>query len=389
MSRLFEKLVVHYRVYLVALCGALGLAGSVLAAEFAGKPGLTIGIAVGGALLLFIVASWAANDFERRLNRFSALMKAMGDSAENVEFDLGGQEDEFSAVARRVREVRGRLLATLSGASAKAGSLTVALNNLFAVTEQTQANARRQSEELEQVASAMGQLSSAVEDVAGHAHRAADAAVKADTESRKGLEVVKASQATIDELASEVAVTAELIGSVKTNSLNIGTVLDVIRGIAEQTNLLALNAAIEAARAGEQGRGFAVVADEVRSLASRTQQSTQEIQDMIERLQSGANRAAEAMDHGRQRAEATVQQAREAADSLASIVEVVNSIRRMNVQIADVAEEQSTTSGTITARLGNANQIAQETSASVAQISSSCDGLETLARDLQSAIGEY
>ena len=95
------------------------------------------------------------------------------------------------------------------------------------------------------------------------------------------------------------------------------------------------------------------------------------------------------MDHGRQRAEATVQQAREAADSLASIVEVVNSIRRMNVQIADVAEEQSTTSGTITARLGNANQIAQETSASVAQISSSCEGLGTLARDLQSAIGEY
>ena len=388
MSRLFEKLVVHYRVYLVALCGALGLAGSVLAAEFAGKPGLTIGIAVGGALLLFIVASWATNDFERRLNRFSALMQAMGDGAEDAEFDPHGQ-DEFTAIARRVREVRGRLLATLSGASAKAGSLTVALNNLFAVTEQTQANARRQSEELEQVASAMGQLSSAVEDVAGHAHRAADAAVQADTESRKGLEVVKASQATIDELASEVAVTAELIGSVKTNSLNIGTVLDVIRGIAEQTNLLALNAAIEAARAGEQGRGFAVVADEVRSLASRTQQSTQEIQDMIERLQSGANRAAEAMDHGRQRAEATVQQAREAADSLASIVEVVNSIRRMNVQIADVAEEQSTTSGTITARLGNANQIAQETSASVAQISSSCEGLGTLARDLQSAIGEY
>ncbi len=388
MSRLFEKLVVHYRVYLVALCGALGLAGSVLAAEFAGKPGLTIGIAVGGALLLFIVASWATNDFERRLNRFSALMQAMGDGAEDAEFDPHGQ-DEFTAIARRVREVRGRLLATLSGASAKAGSLTVALNNLFVATEQTQANARRQSEELEQVASAMGQLSSAVEDVAGHAHRAADAAVQADTESRKGLEVVKASQATIDELASEVAVTAELIGSVKTNSLNIGTVLDVIRGIAEQTNLLALNAAIEAARAGEQGRGFAVVADEVRSLASRTQQSTQEIQDMIERLQSGANRAAEAMDHGRQRAEATVQQAREAADSLASIVEVVNSIRRMNVQIADVAEEQSTTSGTITSRLGNANQIAQETSASVAQISSSCEGLGTLARDLQSAIGEY
>ena len=388
MSRLFEKLVVHYRVYLVALCGALGLVGSVLAAEFAGKPGLTIGVAVGSALLLFIVASWAANDFERRLNRFSALMQAMGDGAEDAEFDPHGQ-DEFTAIARRVREVRGRLLATLSGASAKAGSLTVALNNLFAATEQTQANARRQSEELEQVASAMGQLSSAVEDVAGHAHRAADAAVQADTESRKGLEVVKASQATIDELASEVAVTAELIGSVKTNSLNIGTVLDVIRGIAEQTNLLALNAAIEAARAGEQGRGFAVVADEVRSLASRTQQSTQEIQDMIERLQSGANRAAEAMDHGRQRAEATVQQAREAADSLAAIVEVVNSIRRMNVQIADVAEQQSTTSGTITARLGNANQIAQETSASVAQISSSCDGLGTLARDLQSAIGEH
>jgi methyl-accepting chemotaxis protein len=233
----------------------------------------------------------------------------------------------------------------------------------------------------------MQQMSATVEDVAGHAQRAASAAVAADRESQKGLEVIKASSQTIDELAYEVRSTAELIGVVKDSTLSIGLVLDVIRGIAEQTNLLALNAAIEAARAGEQGRGFAVVADEVRNLASRTQQSTQEIHDMIARLQAGASQAVAAMEQGRQRAEATVEQARVAADSLAAIAEMVDAIRRMNVQIAEVAEEQSSTAASISHSIESINGIAVETSEGAARVAEASDELLQLANVLQQNVG--
>ena len=169
----------------------------------------------------------------------------------------------------------------------------------------------------------------------------------------------------------------------KQNSLHIGTVLDVIRGIAEQTNLLALNAAIEAARAGEQGRGFAVVADEVRSLASRTQQSTQEIQNMIERLQQGASQAVAAMEHSRERAEATVDQARIAGQSLAAIAGMVQSIRSMNVQIAAAADAQSSTATSINRSVESIHTIAAAASQGAAQVAASSDDLAILAAGLK------
>ncbi|MEQ9061339.1 MAG: methyl-accepting chemotaxis protein [Gammaproteobacteria bacterium] len=388
MRALYEKLAIKHQMYLLAALGAMTGATVLTVVWFGHSKDLAIAAIVVGLAVQFSAAHLFGRRCGRRAESIVGAQHALaeGNLAHRVRLD---GRDEFAWMAWEYGNARKRVAGIINGMVESAGQLAVAASQLDVVTGQTRDATRRQSDELEQISAAMHQVSSAVDDVAGHAHRAADAAVQADSQSRHGLEVVKASQATIDELAAEVGTTAELIGAVKANSLNIGTVLDVIRGIAEQTNLLALNAAIEAARAGEQGRGFAVVADEVRSLASRTQQSTQEIHDMIERLQAGANQAAEAMEHGRQRAEATVQQANEAAESLAAIVSEVNNIRGMNVQIAEVAEEQRSAAASINSNIDNITRIAGETSSSSAQIASSSDDLAVLAKRLQGAVEQF
>jgi methyl-accepting chemotaxis protein len=235
----------------------------------------------------------------------------------------------------------------------------------------------------------MNEMTATAAEVARNAASAAEAAHHAEAEAQQGTKIVQNTIAAINSLSAEVGSANEVIKKLKADSEQIGKVLDVIRSIAEQTNLLALNAAIEAARAGEQGRGFAVVADEVRTLASRTQQSTAEIQKMIEILQSGAIDSVRVMEAGKLRAEEGAAQAAKAGDALARITRAVVTINQMNTQIASAAHEQSAVSHEIDNNVNNISQAATTPAEGAQRTVVESQELARLAKHLQELIKQY
>jgi len=235
----------------------------------------------------------------------------------------------------------------------------------------------------------MNQMNATVQEVARNAQHAASAAKEATDASDDGKKVVAKTIGVINTLASEVEGAAEVIQTLEQDSVDIGKVLDVIRGIAEQTNLLALNAAIEAARAGEQGRGFAVVADEVRTLASRTQTSTEEIDEMITRLQAGTNRAVKAMQVGTEQAQAGVDQAAEAGNSLESITQAIAQINDMNIQIANAAEEQSAVAEEINRNITNISDVADQAAGGARETTQASEQVAMLSEKLGGLVSQF
>lgn len=234
-------------------------------------------------------------------------------------------------------------------------------NLMFANVEESNQRVGHQQAELEQLATAINEMSSTVQKVALNTASSADATQQANQQANQGHQVVEDTIVAISALAKEVKEATAVIHQLEQESANIGTVLDVIRGIADQTNLLALNAAIEAARAGEQGRGFAVVADEVRTLASRTQQSTREIQVLIQRLQNGASQAVAAMEHGSRAAEEGMAQAALTGTALEEIRQAVAILNDLNIQIATATEEQSAVAEEINRNVSNISTFSQDT----------------------------
>ncbi|EME01527.1 methyl-accepting chemotaxis protein [Pseudomonas sp. FeN3W] len=299
------------------------------------------------------------------------------------------RRDELGVLQRGIQQMGSTLRELIGGIRDGVSQISAAAEELSAVTQQTSAGVNSQKEETDQVATAMHEMSATVQEVARNAEQAALAATEADGEAREGDRVVTEVVTQIERMASAVVRSTEAMTALQEESDKIGSVMNVIRAVAEQTNLLALNAAIEAARAGEAGRGFAVVADEVRGLAQRTQKSTEEIEGLVAALQNGTQQVASIMHTSRGLTDSGVELARRAGASLGSITRTVSNIQAMNQQIAAAAEEQSAVAEEISRSVVNVRDVSEQTAAASEETAASSTELARLGGQLQSMVSRF
>lgn len=311
---------------------------------------------------------------------------ARGDFSRSIEQTT---HDEIGELAASAKQIQAQLSQTMGTVAESVTQLASAAEEMATVSDQTTKGVVRQRTETDQVATAMNEMSATVHDVSKNAAEAAQSALRADEEAEDGRNTVAQTVEAINALSLEVEEAAKAIQRLETDSETIGTIIDVIRSIAEQTNLLALNAAIEAARAGDQGRGFSVVADEVRSLAMRTQESTQQIQTVVEQIQNGTAETSRVMNDGRTSARTAVGQARRAADALEMIAKAISVIRNMNIQIATAAEEQSAVTEEMNRNIVNISQVAEQTAKGAEQTTRASGRLAHLAEDIQNQLAQF
>ena len=349
-----------------------------------------VAVGVGTVALLFIIGLAIASALRRNIanvvDSLKDIAQGNGDLRRRIRKEssdeIGELVEWFNAFVAKLQGIIGDVVSTALPLAELAKKLKAATTETLSQVDEQQNGGRR-------VQDAVNEMNSSVQSVAHSAADAAASAQEADGQAKAGLRVVKETVQQIEALARDVRSAADVIKQLDADSASVGMVLDVIRNIAEQTNLLALNAAIEAARAGEQGRGFAVVADEVRTLASRTQQSTSEIQGMIERLQSAARSAVDVMSKGTRQAEVSVANSGAAGSSLEAITQTVASISNMNGRIAQATEQQQRVAQTIVSSVTEINDHAAKTSASAGRMADVSNELAGLAGKLESVARQF
>nr|WP_047287096.1 methyl-accepting chemotaxis protein [Pseudomonas protegens] len=372
---------------------AMNAAGAKSASQTAGEhyngavAGIVI-VAVIAALLTIVLALLLTRSIVTPLNKAlkAAEVIAGGNLRQAIEVD---GKDEPARLLQALGEMQASLRRTIEQIAGSATQLASASEELSAVTEEASRGLQQQNNEIEQAATAVNEMTAAVEEVARNAVSTSEASRQSTQAAREGRDRVVETVDAIQTMTHDVQSTSVMIEGLATQGRDIGKVLDVIRAIAEQTNLLALNAAIEAARAGEAGRGFAVVADEVRALAHRTAQSTQEIEKMVAGIQNGTGDAVESMQQSNQRTQSTLELARAAGVALEQIAESINQINERNLVIASASEEQAQVSREVDRNLVNIRDLATQSAAGANQTSAASHELSRLAVDLNALVARF
>ncbi|WP_343816195.1 HAMP domain-containing methyl-accepting chemotaxis protein [Colwellia asteriadis] len=348
----------------------------------------TVIIMIISIVIAIVIARFTLLSITRPLERVNKMLNIVASGDLSHKLDESGK-DEFAQLSKNCNLLIDSLRNLIESIVNRSAQLSAAAEETSAVTAQSTTAIEEQRNQVEQAASATTEMSSTSQSVLASANDALNEIKHADDEAERVKVISARNRQTIEQLANEVDSASQVINQLQQDSASIGSILDVIRGIAEQTNLLALNAAIEAARAGEQGRGFAVVADEVRTLASRTQESTSEIQTMIEALQSGATKAVTVMDTGKAKASDCVTQSEEADTALETITHAVHEAFDRSSQIATAAEEQSVVANEISENLESIVAIAEQTTEGSKQTATSSSEVARLAEELQHSVQEF
>ncbi len=352
--------------------------------------GIMLGLGLLGILIGIVSSAFIARGIAAPLKRVAISLEEIAEGDGNLDVHLQEEgSDEAARLGRAFNRFIDRIRDTVEQTALAATHLAPVVELFSANVEKAHHGMQQQQRDIEQIATAVNQMSATVHDVASNTSMAADATKQADEDTSNGKQIVASAIKAINDVAAEMEHITEVIARVNNDSTRIGGVLDVIVGIAEQTNLLALNAAIEAARAGEQGRGFAVVADEVRSLAQRTQSSTEEIRGMIEGLQSGTRQAVEVIDKGKQSTVLSVEQSGKAGEALDAILKAVDTINAMNTQIATASEEQSVVADDINRNISRINEVTAHNTEGAAELTRQNESLMKLAEDLLTVVGRF